>query len=203
MTVFLGLTGSIGMGKSTTAGMFRAAGCPVYDADAAVHAVYAAEGAAPVEARFPGVTMAGAVDRARLSARVLGQPDELAALERIVHPLVRAREESFRAAVRASARRVAVLDIPLLFETGAEGRCDAVVVVSASGEDQRARVLSRPGMTEERLQAILARQTPDVDKRRRAHFLVDTGRGVDFARAEVAAILRAVAGMSPAEQIRA
>lgn len=203
MTVFLGLTGSIGMGKSTTAGMFRAAGCPVYDADAAVHAVYAAEGAAAVEARFPGVTVAGVVDRAQLSARVLGQPSELAALEQIVHPLVRAREERFRAGVRASARPVAVLDIPLLFETGAQGRCDAVVVVSASQEIQRTRVLSRPGMTDERLQAILARQTPDVDKRRRAHFLVDTGRGLDFARAEVAAILRAVAGMNPAGQIRA
>lgn len=203
MTVFLGLTGSIGMGKSTTAGMFRAAGCPVHDADAAVHAVYAAEGVAPVEARFPGVTVAGVVDRARLSALVLGQPGELAALEQIVHPLVRAREERFRAGVRARARPVAVLDVPLLFETGAEGRCDAVVVVSAAEATQRARVLARPGMTEERLRAILARQTPDVDKRRRAHFLVDTGRGLDFARAEVAAILRAVAGMSPAGHIRA
>lgn len=193
MTVFLGLTGSIGMGKSTTADLFRAAGCPVHDADATVHAIYRGEGVAPVGARFPEAVIDGAIDRARLSALVLGRPTALAELERIVHPLVGARERAFRAA--ASGAPVAILDIPLLLETGAERRCDAVLVVTAPTAVQRARVLARPGMTAARLDAILARQMPDAEKRLRAHFLVDTSLGLDSARVEVGAILRALAYM--------
>ncbi len=197
MTIFLGLTGSIAMGKSATAAMFRAQGCPVHDADRAVHEIYAAEGVAPVEARFPGVTVAGRIERARLSARVLGDAAALKDLEAIVHPLVRAREDAFRAQALAGRAPVAVLDIPLLFESGGDRRCDAVVVVTAPPELQRARALARPGLTEERLAAILARQMPDAEKRLRAHFLVDTSRGFADAEGQVTSILRAVAFMAP------
>ncbi len=191
----LGLTGSIGMGKSTTAAMFRAEGVPVHDADAAVHRLYAGKAAPLVEAAFPGVVMDGRVDRALLGQRVLGDGAAMKRLEAIVHPLVREAEEEFlQEAAKRSA--VAVLDIPLLFETGGEARADAIVVVTADPKTQRARVLARPGMSEERFRQILARQMPDAEKRRRAHFLVDSGRGLESARRQVRDILRATAGMS-------
>ena len=185
----LGLTGSIGMGKSTTAGIFREFGVPVHDADAAVHALYGAEGVAPVEAAFPGVTVGGRIDRTLLGARVLGDEAAMKRLEAIVHPLVRAREQDFLARAAASGEDIAVLDIPLLFENGTQGRVDAVVVVTAPETVQRARVLSRPGMTEAKFAAILSRQVPDSEKRRRADYVIDTGHGLDHARAEVAALL--------------
>ncbi|TSJ64208.1 dephospho-CoA kinase [Starkeya sp. 3C] len=185
----LGLTGSIGMGKSTTAGIFREFGVPVHDADAAVHALYGAEGVVPVEAAFPGVTVAGRIDRALLGARVLDDDTAMKRLESIVHPLVRAREAAFLTQAAAMGEPVAVLDIPLLFESGAQGRVDAVVVVTAPESVQRARVLARPGMTEEKFAAILSRQLPDSEKRRRADYVIDTGHGLDHARAAVAALL--------------
>ncbi len=191
----LGLTGSIAMGKSTTAAMFRDAGVPVHDADAAVHALYGGAAVEPVEAAFPGVAVDGRIDRERLAARVVGDPEALARLEAIVHPLVREAERDFLVKAAAAGARVAVLDVPLLLETGGEKRVDAVVVVTAPAEVQRARALARPGMTEARLSAILARQMPDAQKRRRAHFLVDTSRGLDEARAAVTAILRSLAQM--------
>jgi dephospho-CoA kinase len=194
MTFLLGLTGSIGMGKSTTSAMFRAAGVPVHDADQAVHDLYAGAAAPQIEAAFPGTTANGVVDRAKLSAAVLGRPEALAKLEAIVHPLVRAEEQAFLARARKSGATVAVLDVPLLLETGGEGRCDAVVVVTAPAEVQRKRVLGRPGMSEEKFAAILARQIPDAEKRRRAHFLVDTSRGLIVAERQVHSILNAVAG---------
>ncbi len=183
------------MGKSTTAAMFRAEGVPVHDADAAVHRLYAGKAAPLVEAAFPGVVKDGRVDRALLGQRVLGDSAAMKRLEVIVHPLVREAEEVFlrEAAGRSS---VAVLDIPLLFETGGEARADAIVVVTADPETQRRRVLARPGMSEERFQQILARQMPDAEKRRRAHFLVDSGRGLESARRQVRDILRATAGMT-------
>jgi dephospho-CoA kinase len=181
------LTGSIGMGKSTTAAMFAEEGVPVYDADAEVHRLYAAGGAAvvPVEAAFPGVTKDGAIDRGALGARVLGDPDALRRLEQIVHPLLGATRAAFFAKAQADGVDLVLLDIPLLYETGGETRVEAVVVVSAPDEVQRARVLERPGMTRDKLDAILARQIPDAEKRRRADFVIDTGRGFDAARAQV------------------
>ncbi len=189
----LGLTGSVGMGKSTTAGMFRARGVPVHDADAAVRRLYEGGTAAAVEAAFPGVTVGGAVERQRLAERVFGDAAALARLEAIVHPLVRESEAGFLAQCRAAARRIAVLDVPLLLETGGADRVQAIVVVSADAAIQRARVLARPGMSETKLAAILARQMPDAEKRRRAHFIVDSGRGFPAAAREVDAILRALA----------
>jgi dephospho-CoA kinase len=191
--IVLGLTGSIGMGKSTTAAMFRAAGVPVHDSDAVVHALYRGAAVAPVEAAFPGVTRAGAIDRALLSQRVLGDGAAMARLEAIVHPLVAQAREAFLAEARRAGARIAVLDVPLLFETGGDALVDAVVVVTADASVQKARVLARPGMTEERFAAILARQTPDSEKRRRAHFLIDTGHGLEAARRQVEDVLRAVA----------
>ncbi|ALK11040.1 dephospho-CoA kinase [Blastochloris viridis] len=190
--IVLGLTGSIGMGKSATAQMFAEAGVPVHDSDAAVHRLYRANAVAAVEARFPGTTTAAGVDRDALARRVLGDAAAIADLEAIVHPLVRADADAFLATARAAARRVVVLDIPLLFETGGAARVDAVVVVSAPKSVQRTRVLARPGMTEDKLAAILAKQMPDEEKRRRAHFVINTGRGVDAARAEVLGLLRTV-----------
>lgn len=205
MTFVLGLTGSIGMGKSTTAQMFRDLGVDVHDADAEVHDLYRAEAVTPVAAMFPGVidhdeTVPGKADRKiinreRLSKLVLGHPDRLAALEAIVHPLVRAREQAFVMKARAARTRLVVLDIPLLFESGGEARCDAVVVVTAPPEVQRVRVLSRPGMTETRFGAIMARQMPDADKRARADFIIETGKGLDHARAQVAALVTAMASL--------
>jgi dephospho-CoA kinase len=192
--IILGLTGSIGMGKSTTAGLFREAGVPVQDADQVVAELYAEGGAAvaPVESAFPGVVNAGAVDRTRLSQRVLGDPQALARLEAVVHPLVAAARDDFLRTAEAEGAAVAVLDVPLLFEAGIADQVDAVVVVSASEPVQRERVLSRPGMTEDKLAAILDRQIPDADKRARADFIIDTARGIDAARRQVAAVLTAV-----------
>jgi dephospho-CoA kinase len=191
----LGLTGSMGMGKSTTAKFFAKAGVPVHDADAAVHRLYEGAAVAPIEAAFSGVTSGGKVDRAKLSARIANDPAALKKLEGIVHPLVRAAERDFLAAAEQSGAPVAVLDIPLLYETGGETRCDAVVVVSAPAEVQRARVFERPGMTNEKYAALLARQMPDAEKRRRADFVVDSSCGFDAAQAQVRDILKAVATM--------
>jgi dephospho-CoA kinase len=189
--IVIGLTGSVGMGKSATAAMFAEAGAPVYDADAEVRRLYAPGGAAVdrVEAAFPGVVVDGAVDRGRLGERVLGDPDALARLNAIVWPLMgEARAEFFRQA-QASGADVVVLDIPLLLETGGERNVDKVVVVSAPADVQRQRVLSRPGMTEAKFEAILAAQMDDADKRARADFIVDTSQGFDHARRQVRDIL--------------
>lgn len=189
--ITVGLTGSIGMGKSTTAAMFAAEGVPVYDADAEVHALYAKGGAAvePLEAAFPGVVVDGAVDRARLSHLVVGKPDELKKLEAIVHPLVGESRVGFFQRAVAEGADIVILDIPLLFETGGEKRMDAVVVVSAPADLQRERVMARPGMDEAKLDAILARQMADAEKRARAHFVIDTGQGLDHARTQVRDVL--------------
>jgi dephospho-CoA kinase len=194
MTFVLGLTGSIGMGKSATAAMFRRLGVPVHDADAAVHALYAGSAAPVIEAAFPGVVTNGVVDRPALSKIVLAAPERLRALEAIVHPLVRAERDRFLAKAVAGRAMVALLDIPLLFETAGDRACDAVLVVTASPEVQRARVLARPGLTPEMLDAIRSKQMPDEQKRARAHFLVDTGRGFPAAERQVRDILRALAG---------
>lgn len=191
----LGLTGSLGMGKSMTARFFAEQGVPVHDADAVVHRLYEGEAAAAIEAAFPGTTAGGKVDRDKLAARVLDDGAALKRLEAIVHPLVQEAERRLLAEAEARGEKVAVLDIPLLFETGGEKRVDAVVVVSAPPEVQRSRVLERPGMTVEKLEAILAKQMPNDEKRRRADFIVDTSRGFEAARAEVRAILDAVATM--------
>jgi dephospho-CoA kinase len=191
----LGLTGSLGMGKSTTARFFAEAGVPVHDADAEVHRLYEGAAVPAIEAAFPGTTGGGKVDRNKLAARVLGDEAALKRLEAIAHPLVQEAERRLLAQAEASGEKVAVLDIPLLFETGGDRRVDAVVVVSAPPEVQHARVLERPGMTMQKLQALLAKQMPDAEKRRRADFVVDTSRGFPAARAEVRAILDAVATM--------
>jgi dephospho-CoA kinase len=191
----LGLTGSVGMGKSTTAKFFAEEGVPVHDADAAVHRLYEGEAVAAIAAAFPGTAVGGKIDRAKLSAAVLDDPAALKRLEVIVHPLVQAAERRFLAEAQARGAKVVVLDIPLLYETGAEARVDAVVVVSAPPEVQRARVLERPGMTADKLDAMLARQLPDAEKRRRADFVVDTSQGFEAARTQVREILRAVATM--------
>ncbi|BCG91951.1 dephospho-CoA kinase [Mesorhizobium sp. 131-2-1] len=192
--IVLGLTGSIGMGKSTTAKMFADAGVPVHDSDETVHRLYAGKAAPLVEATFPGTASSGVVDRAKLGARVLGDAAALKQLEAIVHPLVRADADAFLARQRAAGTPIAVLDIPLLFETGGRDRVDKVVVVTAPAEVQRARVLARPGMNEEKLAAILAKQVPDAEKRRQADFIVDTGQGFDAARAAVGAIIAELSG---------
>jgi len=191
--VILGLTGSIGMGKSTTAGFFAEAGAPVHDADAAVHRLYAGAAAPAIEAAFPGATADGKVDRARLAEQVLEDPAAFKRLEAIVHPLVRRDEERFLREAEAAGAQVAVLNIPLLFETGGERRCDAVVVVSAPPEMQRERVMTRPGMTEQKFASLLGKQVPDAEKRRRADFVVDTSKDFDSTRAQVHAILQAAA----------
>jgi dephospho-CoA kinase len=188
----IGLTGSIGMGKSTTAAMFRDLGIPVHDADAVVHELYEPGGAAvgPVGAAFPGAVRDGRIDREALRAEVLHDAAALTRLNAVVHPLVRAARDRFLAEAEAAGAEMAVLDVPLLFETGGHAEMDAVVVASASTEVQRARVLARPGMTPERLDAILARQMPDAEKRARADFVVETGAGLDAARAQVAEVVR-------------
>ncbi|MDB5472567.1 MAG: dephospho-CoA kinase [Caulobacter sp.] len=189
--ILVGLTGSIGMGKSTTAGLFAAEGVPVYDADAAVHRLYAKGGAAvePLEQEFGDVVVDGAIDRERLSKKVLNDPDALKRLEAIVHPLVGASRVGFFQAAKERQADIVVLDIPLLFETGGEKNMAAVVVVSAPADQQRTRVLARPGMSVEKFEAILARQTLDADKRARADFVIDTGQGVDHARDQVRHVL--------------
>jgi dephospho-CoA kinase len=192
----LGLTGSLGMGKSTTAKFFAEEGVPVHDADAAVHRLYEGEAVPLIEAAFPSTTDAGKVDRDKLAKRVLGDAEAIKKLEKTVHPLVRADEQRFLAEAAAKGAKVAVLDIPLLFETGGDERCDAVVVVSAPAAMQRKRAFERPGMSEEKLQAILAKQMPDAEKRARADFIVDSGQGFEHARAQVRDILARVGKMA-------
>jgi dephospho-CoA kinase len=192
IVVILGLTGSIGMGKSTTAAMFRDAGVPVFDADAAVHALYRGAAVVPLEEAFPGVVRDGAVDRELLRQRVLDDAAVLRRLEAIVHPLVQRERAAFLAAARRAGAELVVLDIPLLFETGGEAAVDAVAVVTAPEPVQKARVLARPGMTEARLSAILKQQLPDAEKRARARFVIDTGAGLAAARKQVLAVIAAL-----------
>jgi dephospho-CoA kinase len=191
----LGLTGSLGMGKSATAKMFAEEGVPVHDADAAVHQLYESEATPLIEAAFPGTTAGGKVNRDKLAQRVLGDTAAIKKLEAIVHPLVRNAEERFLTEAERKGATVAVLDIPLLFETGGDKRCDAVVVVSAPPDVQRARAFERPGMTEQKFAALLAKQMPDADKRAMADFVVDTSKGLDAARAQVRDILARVVTM--------
>ena len=187
--IILGLTGSIGMGKSTTAKLFAETGVPVYDADAAVHKLYEGEAAAAIEAAFPGTTTAGKVDRARLSTRVVHDPAAMRRLEEIVHPMLGASRQRFIEQAERSGAPVAVVDVPLLYETGGEKRVDAVVVVTTTPEIQRERILGRENMSDEKLDAILARQLPDPEKRKRADFIVDTSHGLDPVRARIRDIL--------------
>ena len=191
----LGLTGSIGMGKSTTAKLFAEAGVPVYDADATVHRLYEGEAAPLIEAAFPGTTVNGKVDRPLLSARVVHDATAMKRLEGIVHPLLGASRQKFFDEAERSGAPVAVVDVPLLFETGGEKRVDAVVVVTTSPENQRERILARGTMTHEALDAILARQLPDAEKRKRADFVVDTSHGLDPVRVQIRDILEQVVKM--------
>jgi dephospho-CoA kinase len=193
--IILGLTGSIGMGKSTTAKLFAEAGVPVYDADATVHRLYEGEAAPAIEAAFPGTTVDGKVDRARLSAQVVHDPAAMRRLEGIVHPMLGASRRKFLHDAEQSGAPVAVVDVPLLFETGGEKRVDAVVVVTTSPENQRERILARGTMTNEALDSILARQLPDAEKRNRADFVVDTSHGLDPVRAQIRDILAEAAKM--------
>ena len=189
--IVIGLTGSVGMGKSTTAKLFASVGVPVFDADAAVHQLYEGAAVVPVEAAFPGVAKGGAVDREALGRRVIGDTDAMRRLEAIVHPLVRDAREAFLAGHRAAGAALVVLDIPLLLEGGA-AKVDAVVVVSAPKAVQKKRVLARPGMTEARFEAILSKQMPDDEKRRRARFIIETGTDVADAALQVRAIIAAL-----------
>jgi dephospho-CoA kinase len=191
------LTGSLGMGKSTAAKFFAAAGVPVHDSDAVVHALYEGEAVPLIEAAFAGSTTGGKVDRTKLAAMVLNDSAALARLEAIVHPLVFASREKFLAEAEARGAPVVVLDVPLLFETGADSRCDAVVVVSAPAETQRRRAFERPGMTEDKFAAILRQQMPDAEKRRRADCILDSSQDFEHTRAQIADILRRVGKMPP------
>ena len=193
--IILGLTGSIGMGKSTTAKLFAEAGVPVYDADAAVHMLYDGEAVPAIEAAFPGTTANGKVDRNKLSARVVHDPAAMKRLEQVVHPMLGASRQKFLQHAERSGAPVAVVDVPLLFETGGEKRVDAVVVVTTTPEIQRERILARDNMTIEKLDAILSRQLPDAEKRKRADFVVDTSHGLDPVRAQIAHILADVVKM--------
>ena len=187
--LILGLTGSIGMGKSTTAKLFAEAGVPVYDADATVHRLYEGEAAPAIAAAFPGTTTDGKVDRNKLSARVVHDPAAMKQLEQIVHPMLGASRQQFMDDAERSGAPIVVVDVPLLFETGGEKRVDAVVVVTTTPESQRHRILARDNMTGEKLDAILARQLPDAEKRRRADFVVDTSHGLDPVRVRIRDIL--------------
>jgi dephospho-CoA kinase len=195
--IVLGRTGSIGMGKSTTAKLFAEAGVPVYDADAAVHRLYEGEAVPAIEAAFPGTTENGKVDRVRLSDCVVHDPAAMKKLEGIVHPMLGASRQQFLHDAERSGAPVAVIDIPLLFETGGEKRVDAVVVVTTTPKLQRERILARPNMTAEKLQAIIERQMPDAEKRKRAHFVVDTSHGLDPVRVQIRDILDQAAKMQP------
>jgi dephospho-CoA kinase len=187
--IVIGLTGSIGMGKSTTAKLFEDEGVPVADSDAIVHALYAGKAAPLIESAFTGTVVNGSVDRTKLGSHVIGNADAMKRLEAIIHPLVRAAQDEFLRTAKSSGANVAVLDIPLLFETNAQNRVDKIVVVTAPADIQRTRVLARPGMTLEKFEAILARQTPDTEKRTRADFIIDTSHGLDSARKDVRTIL--------------
>lgn len=193
--LIMGLTGSIGMGKSTTARLFAEAGVPVYDADAAVHQIYQGEAAPAIEAAFPGTTVDGKVDRIRLSAQVVHNPAAMKQLEQIVHPMLGASRQKFFEDAEAAGAPVVVVDVPLLFETGGEKRVDAVIVVTTTPEAQRERVLARGTMDEGKLDAILARQLPDAEKRKRADFVVDTSDGLDPVRDRIRDILAEVVKM--------
>ncbi|WP_375589981.1 dephospho-CoA kinase [Hoeflea alexandrii] len=183
--IIIGLTGSIGMGKSTTSEMFKSLGVPVISADEIVHDLYSAEAAPLIEAAFPGTTTEGVVDRQALSAKLMAAPEGFARLEAIIHPLVRAREKQFVDEAADRGEPLVLLDIPLLFETGSTDRVDTVIVVSCAPEIQRQRVMARPDMTAEKFEAILSRQTPDAEKRARADYVIDTGQGLDAARTQV------------------
>ena len=185
----IGLTGSIGMGKSTTAGLFLKEGVPVNDSDAVVHALYEGAAVLPIENEFPGATKNGMVDRQKLAEQLQLNPAKFKILERIVHPLVREHEDAFVRKHRDAGAPIVVLDIPLLFETHSENRADKIVVVSCNPEIQRRRVLARPGMTVEKFDLILSRQLPDMQKRARADFVIDTGLGIDHASQSVRDIL--------------
>lgn len=188
--IIVGLTGSIGMGKTTTAALFADEGVPVNGADQVVHDLYRSDAVEPIRAMFPDVIVDGVVDRKKLSENLAKNPAKFADLEAVVHPLVRAREKSFLDEQRALGKKVVVLDIPLLFETGADRRVDKIVVVSCEPDVQRQRVLSRPGMTPEKFELILSRQTPDAEKRARADYVIDTGHGIDMARSQVKTLLK-------------
>jgi dephospho-CoA kinase len=194
MSFILGLTGSIGMGKSTTAGFFRALGVPVHDADRAVHELYRGAAVTAIDTAFPGTSEDGVINRKMLADRVFSDPSALKRLESIIHPLVREAEKAFLTKAKAQGTPLVVLDVPLLFETDGQNRCDAVIVVTASADLQKQRVLSRPGMSEERFNAIVSKQMPDAEKRRRAHVVIDTGSGIEAAARDVAAIVRMCAG---------
>ena len=198
--VIAGLTGSIGMGKSTTAQMFRDAGIPVHDADATVHELYAGEAVPLVEAEFPGVTVDGTIDRTILRERVVGNEAAMKRLEAVIHPLVHQRELAFRDRIEQDRQRLAVIDHPLLFETGGAARVDHIIVVTADRDIQRARVMARPGMTEDVFESILARQVPDAEKRGRADTIIDTGLGVDHAREAVAQLIATLTALPDAGQ---
>lgn len=188
--IIVGLTGSIGMGKTTTAALFADEGVPVNDADQVVHDLYRFDAVEPIRAMFPNVIVDGVVDRKKLSENLAKNPAKFTDLEAVVHPLVRAREKAFLDEQRALGKKVVVLDIPLLFETGGDRRVDKIVVVSCESEVQRQRVLSRPGMTPEKFELILSRQTPDAEKRARADYVIDTGHGIDMARSQVKTLLK-------------
>nr|WP_321455194.1 dephospho-CoA kinase [uncultured Cohaesibacter sp.] len=190
--ITIGLTGSIGMGKSTTGQMFVERGCPLHDADATVHELYRGEAVPLIEAEFPGTTNASGVDRKELSKHVIGKPEAMRRLESIIHPLVRKREKQFFEKAQAEGADIVILDIPLLFETNAENRVDVIVVVSADEDIQRTRVLERAGMTEEKFEAIKAKQMPDEEKRRRADYVIDTGKGLEAAEQQVDVVLKDV-----------
>lgn len=192
----IGLTGSIAMGKTTVARMFADEGVPVFDSDAAVHDLYRGAAVQPIEACFPNVTIDGRIDRVRLAARVIGAPAALRQLEAIVHPLVESARRKFVSAERTMLRKMLILDVPLLFETAGEQAVDLVIVVTAPARIQRARALSRGGMTSERLDEIIKRQMPDFEKRRRAHFLVDTSVSLESTRQQVRDFVQAASGMS-------
>jgi dephospho-CoA kinase len=189
----LGLTGSIGTGKSTTARLFRALGVPVHDADASVHALYSGVAAPLIEQAFPGATENGVVNRKTLAALLSGKNAHYQRLEAIIHPLVRQSEDHFIAAAKRDHQRLVVLDLPLLFESGARGRCDLVLVTSVSAAEQKKRVFQRPGMNEALFATLLARQMPDAEKRSRAHWILDTSKGIEHAKYEVEALIRAIA----------
>jgi dephospho-CoA kinase len=191
----LGLTGSIGMGKSTTAGFFAEAGVPVLDADAVVHQLYAREAVDAIEAAFPGTTSDGRVDREKLGEVVIGNPDAMRRLEKLIHPLYREAETRFLADAEKAGAKLVVLDVPLLLETGSDSRVDAVVVATAPEHVQKARLMERPGMTPQKFVALLGKQMPDAEKRARADFVVDTSQGFDSARAQVRVILTAAASL--------
>jgi dephospho-CoA kinase len=194
--IVAGLTGSIAMGKSTVVGMFAELGVPAFDADVAVRDFYAGDGAKAVEAEFPGVTVSGQVKRERLASRVLGDAEALQRLEGLVHPAVAQARVQFLERVTAAGRRLTIVDVPLLFETGGEASVDLVIVVSAPASLQHVRAMGRPGMTEAKLEAILSRQTPDAEKKRRAHFVIDTRGSLELTRAVVAQFMRSTAAMA-------